>query len=305
MKISLVLSIAVAVVTSSISTLVAAQEGSYDYDILIRSGNVVDGSGSPGYTADVGVRDGRIAFVGQIPQDTAKTIIDASGHIVAPGFIDSANLIDMAYLDYADMSITTYPDDRLIAPAFHQGVTTLVWGESGQLAPSTIRKFQDIFTSGSGLGVNVAFFVGHIAIRKQVMGMAPRLPTGEELDEMKALVREGMTLGALGLSTPLLVVPARYSDADELVALAKEVASFDGIFNSHFMRHPVRAPAESVAEIIDIGRRAEVPIVLQAIRAAGLRNKGLATDIIDMINQAHADGIMLVTGQYPYDGGAA
>ncbi|MGB5326483.1 MAG: amidohydrolase family protein, partial [Pseudomonadales bacterium] len=228
-----------------------------------------------------------------------------TGHVVAPGFIDSANLIDMAYLDYADMTLASYPDNRLIAPSLHQGVTTLLWGESGQWTPSTIKDFQEVFTSGDGLGANVAVYAGHLAIRKEVMGMEQRSPTKKELERMNALVRAAMELGAVGLSTPLLVVPARYSDTDELVALAKEVALFDGIFNSHFMRNPFGAAVESVAEVIDIGRKADIPVKLEAIRVGGLRNKGLISDIIAMINEARSDGVEMVTGQYPYDAGAA
>ena len=303
MKIRLVFSCALILLTKPIPALYAAEEISSDYDVLIRSGTIIDGSGSPGFAADIGIKDGEIVYIGQEPQGIAENTIDASGLVIAPGFIDSASLIGMAYLNYADMTITAYPDNRLVAPMLHQGVTTLLWGEGGQWGPSTIKKFQDFFISGGGLGVNVAVYAGHLAIRKEVMGMAQQSPTGEELERMQALVREAMELGAVGLSTPLLVVPARHSDTDELITLARVVAMYDGIFNSHVLRNPVSAPVESSAEIIDIGRQVGIPVKLEAIRAAGLRNKGKIREISAMINKARSDGVDVVTGQYPYDGG--
>ncbi|MEH6517322.1 MAG: amidohydrolase family protein [Halioglobus sp.] len=305
MKFPLAFFFALILTATSSCTANTATGPSYDFDILIRSGVVVDGSGSPGYTADVGIKDGKIVFIGQQPEGTAREIVDASGRVVAPGFIDASSLIGFAYLDYTDMTITAYPDNDLIAPALHQGVTTLVWGEGGQWGPSTIRTFREYFTSGGGLGANVAVYAGHLAIRKEVMGMASRAPTVNELGRMEALVREGMELGALGLSLPFLVVPARYAEAAELKALARQVASFDGILNAHIMRDPVNAPLESIAEIIDIGREVGVPVKLEGMRAMGLRNKGSIIAISGMIGEARSGGVEVVTGQYPYDGAAA
>ena len=304
MKIHLLMTLALILAYNSFSTRIAADEISYDYDILIRSGVVVDGSGSPGYAADVGIKDGKIVFIGQQSEGTAREIVDASGRVVAPGFIDSASLIGMAYLDYSDMSIKAYPEDHVIAPALYQGVTTMVWGEGGQWGPSTIRAFRKSFTGGVELGANVAVYAGHLAIRKEVMGMVGRLPTEKELERMKALVREAMELGAVGLSIPFLVVPSRYGKAEELTALSRQVALFDGILNAHLMRNPVNAPLESVAEIIDLGREADIPVKLEGMRAMALRNKGRIREIIAMITKARSDGVEVVTGQYPYDGSA-
>jgi N-acyl-D-aspartate/D-glutamate deacylase len=149
----------------------------------------------------------------------------------------------------------------------------------------------------------LALYVGHNGIRKEVMGNARRPPTGEELARMRALVREGMKLGAVGLSTGLMYEPGMFSDTDEVAALAEEVASFGGIYDSH-VRDPVNAFLDSHAEVIEIGRRAGIPVKLGHLKGVALHNEGLIGQVIAMVDKARLEGRVVVSDQYPYDGAA-
>lgn len=263
------------------------------YDIIIRSGTVIDGFGGEGFVADIGIAGGKISLVGDSAGATAATILDASGLIVAPGFIDPHS--------HADLSIDDR-ENRSLINLVVQGVTTIVGGPDGWYPPAAIRKFRDNF-GGGGLGTNIAFYVGHNGIRRQVMGGAKGAPSAEELTAMKALVREGMELGALGLSTGLMYEPGLFSTTDEVVALAREVAPFDGIYDSH-VRNPVKAFVASHAEAIEIGRRAGIPVKLGHLKAVALRNRGAIREVIAMVEKARSEGHEVVSDQYPYDGAA-
>ncbi len=282
-----VLALVLTTTNAGLPSSAAAQDA--QYDILIRSGTVIDGTGSPGCAADVGVRDGEIVFVGDGADSRAETVIDAAGLVVAPGFLDPHNHIGVTLGG---------PETHVVSNYVHQGVTTMITGPDGLHPPSVIRDFSDRFRDG-GLGPNIAFYVGHGGIRREVMGAAARLPTSEELERMKALVREGMELGAVGMSAGLGAEPGIFSDTDEIVALAAELAPYDGIYNN-YERQPVNAFVESEAEAIEIGRRAGVPVLLAHLKGVALQNKGLIRDVIAMVNKARDEGQVVVSDQYPY-----
>jgi N-acyl-D-aspartate/D-glutamate deacylase len=281
------------------------------YDVLIRGGQVVDGTGRAAFEADVGVRDGEIAAVGDLGEATADRTIDASGLVVAPGFIDVHTHVARAMADSAT---------RLNEAFLRQGVTTVVGGPDGQLSPGMIRLLLDAYEE-HGIGTNVAFYVGHNGVRLVAMGDVERPlteeklrsafarrgsetyqrePTAEEIETMKALVREGMELGAVGLSTGLMYPPGMHATTDEVVELAREVAPHGGIYDSH-VRDPARQWLASNREAIEIGRRAGVPVKLAHLKAVGTHNTGKVDSLVAMVEAARQRGVRVVSDQYPYD----
>ena len=268
--------------------------GSASFEILIIGGTLVDGTGLPARLANVGIRDGEIVWVGEKTTVSAADTIDATGLVVAPGFIDVHS-----HTPFALMDSTRRWNEGVI----RQGVTTVVGGPDGGAGPWTVRPLIEAGTS-HGFGTNVAFYVGHNAIRDSVMGDdTQRAPTEEELETMRAMVREGMELGAVGFSTGLMYEPGMFSETDEVVELAKEVAQFGGIYDSH-VRNPVHGFVESDREAIEIGRRAGIPTKIGHIKAVGLHNEGSIAEIAALVEEARASGHVVVSDQYPYDGAA-
>jgi N-acyl-D-aspartate/D-glutamate deacylase len=270
------------------------EEPAAKLDVLIRGGSVVDGTGKPRFQADVGIRDGRIAHVGPAADATAELVIDAEGMIVAPGFLDAHN--------HSEFAIAA-PQRRLNEGFVRQGVTTIVGGPDGGLEPNQMRRLIEAYEK-NGVGTHVALYVGHNAIRRRVMRENPRrAPSHEELEEMKTLVREGMELGAVGLSTGLMYEPGMFSDTDEVVSLAAEAAPYGGIYDSH-VRNPVHALLKSDREVIEIARRAHVGGKIGHLKAVGLQTEGLIRNVIELVEDARRGGLNIVSDQYPYDGAA-
>ncbi len=270
----------------SLSTPALAQQGDA-YDVVIRGGTVVDGSGRPRFRADVAVRGDRIVRVSTTPIDTrgAQRVIDASGRIVAPGFIDLHTHLE--------------PLLRLPAAESHvrQGVTLALGGPDGS-GPFPLAAYMDS-AQRAGLGLNVAYLVGHNTVRERVMGLANRAPTAEELERMRVLVAQGMDDGAFGMSTGLRYIPGFYSRTDEVVALARVAAARGGIYTSH-LREEGLGLFEGVGEAITIGREARIPVVLTHHKAIGRAMWGQSVRTLAMVDSARAQGIDVMIDQYPY-----
>jgi N-acyl-D-amino-acid deacylase len=263
----------------------AVDEG--PWDLLITGGTVIDGTGAPGTAADVAVRDGRIVRVSAEPlsRDQAARVIDATERIVAPGFIDvHAHLDPLLDLPGAESHV-------------RQGVTTALGGPDGT-APWPLAEYLDS-AAALGVGMNVAFLTGHNTIRRNVMGSEDRAPTSDELRRMEAMVAQAMGEGAFGLSTGLRYIPGAYSEVDEVVALAQVASDSGGIYTSHLREEGLQL-IEGVAELIDIGRRANIRAILTHHKAVGYPMWGSSERTLAMVDSAREAGIDVRIDQYPY-----
>ncbi|HSJ24794.1 MAG TPA: D-aminoacylase [Longimicrobiales bacterium] len=265
----------------------AATPAAEPYDLLITGGTVVDGTGAPGFTGDIGVRDGRIVRVSRtpLPQDLAERVIDATGHVVAPGFIDlHAHLDPIMSLPHAESHV-------------RQGVTTGLGNpDGGGFYP--IASYLDSLTT-LGVGMNVAFLVGHNTVRSRVMGSDNRAPTAAELAEMREMVDQAMRDGAYGISTGLRYTPGFYADTDEVVALSEVAAGHGGIYTSH-LRDEGFELMDGVGEALEIGRRADIPVILTHHKVVGAPMWGSSERTLAMVDSARAAGTDVMVDQYPY-----
>ena len=267
-------------------------------DLLIVGGVVVDGSGDGPRSGTVVIAGNSIVTVGGAAADgggvQAFDTIDATGLVVAPGFIDVHNHTPPAIV---------LPGNHLNEGFIRQGVTTVFGGPDGGFAPAHIRRFSELYAT-QGVGTNVAFYVGHNGIRNEVMGDDQRrAPTDEELQAMRALVREGMELGAFGLSTGLMYEPGMFSETAEVIALAQEAAAQGGVYDSH-VRNPVHDFVGSDREVVEVAEAAGLAGKIGHLKAVGLHNEGVIADIVELVEAARRRGIVIVSDQYPYDGAA-
>jgi N-acyl-D-amino-acid deacylase len=279
------------------------------YDLVIRNGHVIDGTGSPWYAADVGIRAGKIAAIGRLAGAPAIRTIDARGMVVAPGFIDM--------LGQSEITILVNPH---LPSKIFQGITTEVTGEGSSIAPlneailkadhvawehygvqPTWRTFRDYFARlrKQGMGINLASYVGATQVRRMVLGDDDRAPSPEELEQMKALVRDAMREGAVGLSTSLQYAPAPYAKTDELIALAGEAAKLDGTYASH-IRDEGNAIIPALEEAFRIGRDAHIPVEIWHLKAAGKSNWGRMPEILAHIEAARKAGLDVAADTYAY-----
>ncbi len=265
-----------------------------ELDLLLMGATLIDGTGAPQRFSDIGISEGRIVLVGDGTDRDAARTFDVSGLVVAPGFIDVHNHTEVAIAQDEKFKL----DEQFV----RQGVTTIVGGPDGSLSPDHLKLIQGALEA-RGTGVNVACYIGHNAIRGQVMGDSREPPTPEQMAEMKSLVREGMELGAVGFSTGLMYEPGMWSTTEEVAELAAEVAPFGGVYDSH-VRSPVHEFVESHAEAIEIGRRARVPVKLGHLKSVGLENEGKMAEVIARVEAAREEGRVVVSDQYPYDGAA-
>lgn len=273
------------------AALVAGCEESQPFDLLISGGTVIDGTGADRVTADVGIRDDRIVAVGDLAGTEATRTIDASGQIVAPGFVDLHTHLD--------------PLLRLPASESHvrQGVTTALGAPDGggplPLAPYLAEA------DSLGVGMNVAFLVGHNRVRRAVMDLDDRAPTPEEMAEMEQLVAEAMGQGAFGISTGLKYLPGAFSELDEVIALSRVAADSGGFYTSHLREEGIgRTPGlsliDGVGEALEIGRQAGIPVVLTHHKVVGQPLWGQAATTLAMVDSARAAGTDARIDQYPY-----
>jgi N-acyl-D-amino-acid deacylase len=280
------------------------------YDVLIRRGRVVDGTGNPWVYADVGVTGDRITLVGRTPADAnAKRSIDANGLIVAPGFIDM--------LEQSEWNLLI---DKQAFSKLTQGITTGITGEGASIAPqndqtladrSDFLKHYHLTVDWSdldgyfrrlekqGAGINLATYVGATQVRRYVIGSVDRAPSAEELARMEQLVEHAMRQGAMGVSTSLIYAPAFYANTEELIVLAKAASRYGGIYTSH-IRNEGDREMEALDEAFRIGREAHLPVEIWHLKVSGRQNWGKMPQVVAAIETARASGLDVTANQYPY-----
>jgi N-acyl-D-amino-acid deacylase len=278
-----------AVIASTLLLLAVAAgcaRGDDAYDVVIRGGLVVDGTGARAYEADVAIKDGRIAAMGRLGDARAATEIDARGRAVAPGFID----------------VHTHADDLAEHPlAEHfarMGVTTVVAGNCGSSALEVAEAFARI--QAAGTSINFATLVGHNTVRREVMGTERRAATADELARMEALVARAMADGAVGFSTGLQYVPGTYAGTDEIVALASRAAAYGGLYATH-MRNEGTELEAAVREAIEVGERAGLPVHISHLKVDAPIRWGASADALRLIEDARDRGVLVTADQYLYD----
>lgn len=256
------------------------------YDVIVEGGMIIDGTGNPYYRADVGIRGGWIERVGNLAGAQAARRIDARGLVVAPGFIDPHS--------HAVGGLFEIPtaESYLL-----QGITTVVDGNDGS-SPLPIGEFLDR-VDRERVSPNVALYVGHGTIRREVMGTAARAPTAAELERMKQMVATAMEEGALGLSTGLAYVPGNYARTEEIIELSRVAARHGGIYISH-MRDEGGRVLESVKETIRIGEEAGIPVQMTHHKIGGRKQFGQSVQSIALMREARARGVDITFDQYPY-----
>jgi len=255
-------------------------------DVILAGGTVVDGLGNPRFIADVGIREDRIVAISTTGLDgaEAKEVVDASGLIVAPGFIDNHAHIE-----------TTIDEHPLAENFTRQGITTIIASLHSGDQPWPL----DEYASSLDVAPNVGFFAGHTWTRKQVLGLENRPPDHDELQAMRDLVEESMKQGALGLSTGLLYVPANYAETEEVIELAKVASAYGGIYVTH-MRNEATGLLDSINETIRIAEEANIPAHINHHKVAGANNWGMSEQSLALIDDARARGIDIVHDLYPY-----
>jgi N-acyl-D-amino-acid deacylase len=279
------------------------------FDVVITHGHIVDGTGSPWYSGDVGIRDGKIAAIGALSGVAAKRTIDAKAKVVAPGFIDMLG----------QSELTILVDPRLPSKIY-QGITTEITGEGNSVAPvndamltadragyehyhitpdwRTLRQYFARIEK-QGMGINLATYVGATSVRRMVLGDADVQPTPEQLNQMRGLVADAMRDGAVGLSTALQYAPAPYAKTDELIALSSVAGQYGGIYATH-MRSEGDAVLESIDEAARVGREGHLPVEIWHLKAAGKANWGKMPQIVAQIDAARASGIDISANTYAY-----
>jgi len=280
-----------------------------DFDLVITNGHIIDGTGSPWYSGDIGIREGKISIIGNLSKSPRGRTIDAQGKVVAPGFIDMLG----------QSELTILVDPRLPSKIY-QGITTEVTGEGTSVAPlndaiigwdrASYEHYHinpDWRTLGQyfarlekqGIGINLATYVGATQVRRVVLGDEDKQPTPAELETMQELVRQAMLDGAVGVSTALEYPPAPYAKTEELIALAKEASRFGGIYATH-MRNESDQVLSAIDETLRIGREAQIPIEIWHIKVAGKKNWGHMGEVVEKIDLARAQGIDVTADTYAY-----
>src|SRR5512145_1125922 len=283
------------------------------FDLLIKGGRIVDGSGRAGYRADLAIKGDRISSIGNLSQATATRTIDAQGLVVVPGFIDMLGQSETYLLI----------DARAMSKVM-MGGTTEITGEGESIAPinerqikeqegflrrfnltvdwSTLDEYFKRFEK-QGSGVNLGTFVGATQVREYVVGYDDRRPTPPEMDQMKKLVADAMLDGALGLSSSLQYVPARFADTNELIELAKVARQHGGIYATH-QRSEGNTIDPSLNEVFEIARKAQIPVEIWHLKTAYKNNWGRMPHVLNRIKQARDQGLDITADIYPYIAGS-
>jgi N-acyl-D-amino-acid deacylase len=291
--------------TSCFSATVFAQS----FDLVLTNGHIIDGTGSPWYSGDLGIREGKIAAIGNLVNAPRKRTIDVQGQVVAPGFVDM--------LGQSEMTILV---DPRLPSKIYQGITTEITGEGNSAAPlndaiiqADVASYQHLKITPDwrtmrqyfarlekqGMGINLASYVGATQVRRMILGDENKAPTPDQLNQMKALVRDAMHDGAVGLSTSLEYAPAPYAKTDELIALAAEASKFGGIYATH-MRNESDSVLQAIDEALRIGREAHIPVEIWHLKVAGKANWGRMPEVVAKISSARAQGMDVAADTYAY-----
>lgn len=294
------------------ATLAAAQTAN-TYDIVILHGQLIDGSGQPGHVTNIAIRGDRIVTIGPLQGAKAKRTIDAKGLVVSPGFIDMLGQSETALLI----------DNRALSK-LSQGITTEITGEGGSIAPQNALTIASLGPSlapyhlkidwtdlngyfarleKQGTPINLGTYVGAAQVREAVLGDVNREPAPEELQKMQALVAEAMKQGAFGLSSALIYPPGHYAKTGELIALAKIVKQYGGIYATH-MRSEGQSEIAAIEEALRIGREAKIPVEIFHLKVSGKTRWGSMPNIIKMLREARSAGEQVAADMYPYVAGA-
>jgi dihydroorotase/N-acyl-D-amino-acid deacylase len=289
--------------------LLQAQAPNPAFDLVITNGHIIDGTGSPWYSGDVGVRSGKIAAIGNLSGAPRTRTVDVHGMVVAPGFIDM--------LGQSELTILVEPR---LPSKIYQGITTEITGEGDSAAPLNDaiiqanrhyydhyqitpdwRSFQQYFArlEKQGMGINLASYIGATQVRRMVLGDDDKQPTPAQLDQMRELVRQAMREGAVGLSTSLEYAPAPYAKTEELIALAAEASKFGGIYATH-MRNESNNVLSAIDEALRIGRQGHIPVEIWHLKVAGKANWGRMPEVVAKINAARAEGMDVSADTYAY-----
>ena len=297
---------------ASAATVFAQSTQSHAYDVIIKRGRIIDGSGNPWVSGDIGIRGDRIVKIGNLEGSSAQQVIDAHNLVVAPGFIDMLGQSEMALLI-----------DKRSLSKLSQGITSEITGEGGSIAPQdglTLAPLQpeldqyhltinwttlDGYFSRlekSGTPLNLGTYVGAAQVREAVLGDVDRKPTPEELEKMKTLVAQAMRQGAFGLSTALIYPPGHYAKTDELIELAKVAAQYGGIYATH-MRSEGQSEIQALDETLRIGRDAHLPVEIFHLKVIGKPRWGTMPKVVEMIQNARDSGQDVSADMYPYVAG--
>ena len=286
--------------------------GTTSYDLIIRNGHIIDGTGNPWYAADVAIQGDRIATIGNLSEVHAEREIDAKGQIVSPGFIDMLGQSESALL----------LDNRSLSK-LSQGITSEITGEGDSIAPQNektlapLKPFLDQYKltvdwatfdgyfrrlEKQGTPLNIGTYVGSAQVREAVIGDDDRAPTPAELSQMEALVEQAMKDGALGVSSALIYPPNIYAKTDELIALAKVASKYGGLYATH-MRSEGASEMEALAEAIRIGREANLPVEVFHLKVSGKARWGNMKNVVATIQAARDSGLDIAASMYPYPAG--
>ncbi len=288
------------------------------FDVLIKNGVVVDGTGAARFKGDIAIKEGKIADIAPRIDAEAAEVIDATGRVVTPGFID--------YHSHSDGNFLYGTDSYNY---LEQGVTTQITGHCGTgpvpyytgsldeakrfLTPERwqeIREIVDNFRSFTDhvktmqTGTNMAFYAAQGNLRGRVMDYRPGVPTPEEMKQMEELMDQAMQCGFLGFSTGLVYAPSVYAGTDELVNIARVAARYGGSYTSH-IRGEGDTVVQSVEEAIEIGRRANIPVVISHLKVMGRQNEGTSAKLLEILEKANAEGLYVRADQYPFTAGSA
>jgi len=263
----------------------AISQATPHYSVVIKNARIIDGAGNPWYRGEIGIRDGRIAYIGKIDPSEAGRVIDAKNQIVSPGFIDVHTHVESIYsLPAAENFV-------------RMGVTTLVTGNCGSSVTDVAQFLGQI--KQKPIAVNLATLIAHGSVRRKVMGLDDRAPTPEELKQMEGVVEQAMKDGAVGLSTGLIYVPGTYAKTDEIVDLARVAARYGGLYATH-MRSEGEKVADAIKESINIGEQAGLPVEISHFKISSKNSWGQSPMTIGLVRDARARGLTVTVDQYAY-----